>query len=107
MRLQNLADWCDMVMAVKQHAMVTVRNANGLHMRPLEMIARKAQTFSCQVFVTRGTNRVDAKSLLHLLTLGAEPGMELEIDATGDDANEAVEQLAKLIGSEFEGFDRS
>jgi phosphotransferase system HPr (HPr) family protein len=76
-------------------------------MRPLELIAKKAQSFRSQVFVSRSGNRVDAKSLLHLLTLGAEPGMQLEIDATGDDASEAVEQLAKLIGSEFEGFDRS
>lgn len=90
-----------------QRALVTVRNSKGLHMRPLELIARKAQSFRSQVFVTRGSNRVDAKSLLHLLTLGAEPGMELEIDATGDDANEAVEQLTALIGSEFESLDRS
>jgi phosphotransferase system HPr (HPr) family protein len=96
-----------MVAATIQRAMVTVRNSKGLHMRPLELIARKAQSFRCQVFVTRGTNRVDAKSLLHLLTLGAEPGMELEIDATGDDACEAVEQLVTLIGSEFEGFEHS
>lgn len=93
-----------MVTASMQRATVTVRNSRGLHMRPLEMIARTAQSFRSQVFVTRGTNRVDAKSLLHLLTLGAEPGMELDIDATGDDANEAVEQLVKLIGSEFEGI---
>jgi phosphocarrier protein HPr len=90
-----------------QRAVVTVRNSKGLHMRPLELIARLAQSYRCQVFVTRGTNRVDAKSLLHLLTLGAEPGMQLEIDATGDDASEAVEQLSKLISSEFEGFERS
>lgn len=76
-------------------------------MRPLELIAKKAQSFRSQVFVTRGNNRVDAKSLLHLLTLGAESGMQLEIDATGDDANDAVEQLALLIGSEFEGLERS
>ena len=93
-----------MVTATMRRAMVTVLNSKGLHMRPLELIARKAQTFRSQVFVTRGTNRVDAKSLLHLLTLGAEPGMQLEIDATGDDANDAVEQLSQLIGSEFEGF---
>ena len=95
-----------MTTALMQRALVTVRNSKGLHMRPLELIAKKAQSFRSQVFVTRGANRVDAKSLLHLLTLGAEPGMELEIVATGDDATEAVEQLAKLIGSEFEAFER-
>ena len=96
-----------MVTAGMQRATVTVRNSKGLHMRPLEMIARKANTFRCQVYLTRGDNRVDAKSLLHLLTLGAEPGVELEIDATGDDAMEAIQQLTSLIGSEFEGIERS
>ena len=85
--------------------MVIVRNPKGLHIRPLQLIARKAQSFQSQVFVTRGTNRVDAKSLINLLTLGAELGMELEVDAAGDDANEAVEQVATLLGSEFEGLD--
>ena len=75
-------------------------------MRPLELIARKAQSFRSQVFVTRGNNRVDAKSLLHLLTLGAEKDMQLEVDATGDDACDAVEELVKLIGSEFEAYER-
>jgi phosphocarrier protein HPr len=94
-----------MVTTANHRAMVVVRNPKGLHMRPLELIARKAQSFQSQVFVTRGSNRVDAKSLLHLLTLGAERGMELEVAAAGDDANEAVEQVATLIGSEFDGLD--
>lgn len=95
-----------MVAATIQRATVTVRNSKGLHMRPLELIARKAQSFRSQVFVTRGTNRVDAKSLLHLLTLGAEKDMLLEVDANGDDACDAVSELVKLIGSEFEAFER-
>lgn len=91
-----------MVASGMHRTIVTVRNSKGLHMRPLELIAKKALSFQSQIYVSRGNNRVDAKSLLHLLTLGAEPGMELEIDATGEDADEAVEQLAVLIGSEFE-----
>lgn len=75
-------------------------------MRPLELIARKAQSFQSQIFVTRGTNRVDAKSLLHLLTLGAEAGMELDIEASGADSDGAVEQLVKLIESDFEMFEQ-
>jgi len=96
-----------MVAAGIHRAMVTVRNSKGLHMRPLELIAKKALSFRSQIFVTRGNTRVDAKSLLHLLTLGAEPGMQLEIDATGEDASEAVEQLVVLIGSEFESIDHT
>lgn len=76
-------------------------------MRPLELIARKAQSFQSQIQVTRGSNRVDAKSLLHLLTLGAEAGMELEVEANGDDAGSAVEQIVRMIESEFEMFEQA
>ncbi|MBC8116753.1 MAG: HPr family phosphocarrier protein [Candidatus Saccharimonas sp.] len=75
-------------------------------MRPLELIARKAQSFQSQIHVIRGSNRVDAKSLLHLLTLGAESGMELEVEANGDDASGAVEQIVQLIESDFEMFEQ-
>ncbi len=76
-------------------------------MRPLELIARKAQSFQSQIYVIRGSNRADAKSLLHLLTLGAEAGMQLEIEASGDDASGAVEQLVELIEANFETFERN
>ena len=75
-------------------------------MRPLEMIARKAQSFQSQIHVIRGTNRVDAKSLLHLLTLGAEAGMELEVEAIGADAGGAIEELVMLIESDFALFEQ-
>lgn len=88
-------------------AVVTVGNPKGLHMRPLEMIARRAQSFRSQIHVIRGSNCVDAKSLLHLLTLGAEAGMQLEIEASGDDADGAVAQIAKLIESNFESIETS
>ena len=71
-------------------------------MRPLEVIARKAQSFLSQINVTRGLNRVDAKSFLHLLTLGADAGTQLTVEATGEDAESAVQQLVTLIESDFE-----
>ena len=80
----------------------TVRNSKGLHMRPLSVIARKAQSFGCDVFVSRGSTRADAKSLLHLMTLGAEAGMQLEVEASGVDGHSVVKQLAEVIETEFE-----
>lgn len=75
-------------------------------MRPLEMIARKAQSFQSQIHVIRGSNRADAKSLLHLLSLGAEAGMELEVEAIGADAGGAIEELVMLIESDFALFEQ-
>lgn len=83
-------------------ATATVRNSKGLHMRPLAAIVRRAQSFRGQVFVIRGGNRADAKSLLHLMTLGAEAGMQLEVEASGDDGASVVDQLAEVIETEFD-----
>jgi len=83
-------------------ALATVRNPKGLHMRPLEIIARKAQSFQCEIKVARGNNQVDAKSFLHLLTLGAEEGMQLNVEANGDGAQTAVQEIVHLIESDFE-----
>ncbi len=80
----------------------TVRNPKGLHMRPLSEIVRKAQSFRGELFVCRGTIRADAKSLLHLMTLGAEVGTQLEVEAVGVDGHSAVNQLAEVIETEFE-----
>ena len=74
-------------------------------MRPLELIAKKALSFQCEIHLVRGMNRVDAKSFLHLLTLGAEAGMELSVEASGKDADGAVSQLVALIESDFEAFE--
>lgn len=86
-------------------AVATVRNPRGLHMRPLELIAKKALSFPCEIHVARGANRVDAKSFLHLLTLGAEVGMQVCVDASGDDSDRAVAQLVSLIESDFESIE--
>ncbi|MBC8115300.1 MAG: HPr family phosphocarrier protein [Candidatus Saccharimonas sp.] len=91
-----------MVAGVIHRTTATVRNAKGLHMRPLSMIAQKAQTFGGEVFVSRGSTRADAKNLLHLMTLGAEAGMQLEVEASGFDGHSAVIQLAEVIETEFE-----
>ncbi len=74
-------------------------------MRPLGLIAKKALSFPCDIHVVRGVNRVDAKSLFDLLTLGAEAGMQLSVEASGAGADGAVSQLVALIESDFESFE--
>ena len=86
-------------------AVATVRNLRGLHMRPLGLIAKKALSFPCDIHVVRGVNRVDAKSLFDLLTLGAEAGVQLSVEASGTDADGAVLQLVALIESDFEALE--
>ncbi len=80
---------------------VVVRHADGLHARPAEMVARQAMQYQARVELVRDQRRVDARSILNILTLGAECGVQLVIEAEGDDADAAVEAIARLIESEF------
>jgi phosphotransferase system HPr (HPr) family protein len=80
---------------------IMIKNELGIHMRPAELFGRLAQKFEAKIEVARGTHRVDAKSMIDLLTLGAAKGTELVIEAEGRDAQDAVDALANLIEFEF------
>ena len=81
---------------------VTIQNPQGLHARPAELLARVALKYESDIDVVRDGVRVDAKSILNVLTLGAGPGCELVFEARGTDAEEALEALARLVASNFE-----
>lgn len=81
--------------------MVVIKNPQGLHARPAELLARRALKFQSQIEVVKDDLRVDAKSILHILTLGASQGTQLVLEARGSDAEEAVETLVALIESQF------
>jgi phosphotransferase system HPr (HPr) family protein len=72
-----------------------------MHARPAEMFARRALQFQAKIELVVESQRVDGKSILHLLTLGARQGMQIVIEADGPDAAQAVEALADLVENEF------
>jgi phosphocarrier protein HPr len=80
---------------------VTILNKQGLHVRPAERFAKTAMQFASRVEVICQGQRVDAKSIMHLLTLGARQGTELVLEALGDDAQQAVDALAQLVEDGF------
>ena len=80
---------------------VVIVNTEGLHARPADMLARTALKYRSGVNVLCRNERVDAKSTLNLLVLGATQGTELIIEAAGDDAEEAVDALVALIAGGF------
>jgi phosphotransferase system HPr (HPr) family protein len=80
---------------------VVVANPNGLHMRPASLIAKLAGQYESQIELVRGNERVDGKSMLEIVTLVAEHGTNLTIEASGPDAEAALEALAKLFASNF------
>lgn len=80
---------------------VTVINAQGLHARPADLFARMARQFEADIQVAKGTERVDGKSILNILTLAAGEGTQLEIVATGRDAEQALAALCELVEQGF------
>lgn len=80
---------------------VVVQNEQGLHARPAEMFVRLAQKFNAKIEVVRDNYRVEATSMMDMLTLGAAKGTQLSLEAEGDDAQQAVDALAELIEKGF------
>lgn len=85
------------------HCTVTVTNPLGLHLRPAFMFAQLAGQFESKIEVIKGGERIDGKSILSILTLAAEKGTILKIEAVGNDAQAALEALVQLVEQGFQG----
>lgn len=80
---------------------VEVQNQVGLHARPATFFIQKANEFKSSVWVEKDERKVNAKSLLGVLSLGITKGTAINIIADGIDEEEAVATLVKLIASNF------
>ncbi len=80
---------------------IEIRNEQGLHARPAELFVRLARKFESKIELIKEDRRVDATSIIDLLTLGATQGTKLVLVAEGGDAQEAVEALADLVENNF------
>ncbi len=80
---------------------VLVRNQVGLHARPATFFIQKANEFKSTIWVEKEERRVNAKSLLGVLSLGIVGGINIKIIADGPDENNAVESLVELVKSGF------
>ena len=80
---------------------VTVQNQGGLHARPATFFIQKANEFKSSIWVEKDERRVNAKSLLGVLSLGIVGGTTIKIIADGSDEENSVESLVKLVESGF------
>lgn len=85
----------------KASATVLVTNPQGIHARPADMFVKLAIQFQSTIDVFKDGNRVDGKSILDMLTLAAIAGSELRIEATGPDAQQALDALTELVRQDF------
>ena len=80
---------------------IKIINAVGLHARPATFFIQKANEFKSSIWVEKEERRVNAKSLLGVLSLGIVKGTTITLIADGSDQEEAVETLSTLIDSDF------
>ncbi len=81
---------------------VTIQNNVGLHARPATFFIQKANSYKASIWVEKDDRRVNAKSLLGVLSLGIIKGMTVTLIADGADENEALDGLSELITTGFE-----
>ena len=80
---------------------ITISTSVGLHARPATFFVQKANSFKSSIWVEKEDCRVNAKSLLGVLSLGISRGTEIKLIADGVDENNAIDGLAELIDGEF------
>jgi phosphocarrier protein len=80
---------------------VDVKNKVGLHARPATFFIQKANEYKSSIWVEKEERRVNAKSLLGILSLGITQGSAIRVIADGSDEQQAVEGLIKLVEGGF------
>ncbi len=79
----------------------TIKNRAGIHARPSAMIAQTAVKFASRIYLEKAGNRINAKSIMGIITLAASYGSKLKIIAEGVDEAAAAEALKALFESGF------
>jgi len=78
-----------------------IRNKLGLHARAAALLVQTVNRFSAEVKISKDGQVVDARSIMGVLTLAATQGSKIQVEAKGEDAEEAVRAIEKLIAKKF------
>jgi len=81
---------------------IKVINRAGIHARPSAILVQTTKNFKSNIYIEKDEYRINAKSIMGIITLGAGYGTELKIIAEGEDEEAAIEALVKLFESKFE-----
>jgi phosphocarrier protein len=79
----------------------TISNKLGLHARASAKLTKLAGTFPCEVWMSKGERRVNAKSIMGVMMLAAGIGTEVQLETSGEREQEAMDQLLALIADKF------
>ncbi|MFW6362605.1 MAG: HPr family phosphocarrier protein [Spirochaeta sp.] len=81
---------------------VTIPNRAGIHARPAAMIVQTASKFQSTIYLSREDEKINAKSIMGIITLGAGYQAVLTVSAEGEDESEAVDAIVGLFERKFE-----
>ena len=79
----------------------TISNKLGLHARASAKLTKLAGSFPCDVFMSRGDRRINAKSIMGVMMLAAGIAAEVEVETSGEREQEAMDALLALIADKF------
>ncbi len=80
---------------------IMITNSSGLHARPATFFIQKANFYKSTILIEKDDRKVNAKSLLGVLSLGIAKGMTVTLSAEGPDEDAAIDGLVSLINSGF------
>ena len=80
---------------------ITIRNKQGLHMRPAKVLAKELAKFPCDVKLVVGEKEVNAKSVMNIVTANIQCGTMLEVKCSGAKEDEALEKVKELVAAGF------
>jgi phosphocarrier protein len=81
---------------------VTIVNTRGLHARAAARFVKTAETFAAEISVSKDSTVVSGSSIMGLMMLAAGPGCDIEVEARGVEAEQAIEALAALVANKFD-----
>jgi len=85
---------------------ITIINNIGLHARPATFFIQKANTYKASIWIEKEDRKINAKSLLGVLSMGIAKGMTITLTAEGDDEERAISGLIELINTGFSEFEK-
>ena len=80
---------------------LTVNNPEGLHMRPAGVIAKEMGKFACDITIVFGEKRINAKSLINIISACIKTGAEVSFEFDGEDEEAAMAKIVELESQKF------
>ena len=80
---------------------ITINLSTGLEARPVAQLVQVASQFNSEIYVEIGKKRVNAKSIMGMMTLGVPAGGKINVIAKGDDETEAIEHIGKYLNNDL------